>query len=168
LLAGGFLTATQLFEVTLKANTLRALREADLCGPALTDEERRGTERGGTELQGPALMEEVTSKVAEMHVDPKTGIMSKLMGMFSPSLLGFPTNSSRKKKTETKKLFQMAASSHRSERPATKSSTMMTTRRTQVAACKQLGLIQREEDFTDEVLAQYLALFRQPLSSANL
>jgi hypothetical protein len=103
-----------------------------------------------------------------MHVDPKTGIMSKLMGMFSPSLLGFPTNSSRKKKTETKKLFQMAASSHRSERPATKSSTMMTTRRTQVAACKQLGLIQREEDFTDEVLAQYLALFRQPLSSANL
>jgi hypothetical protein len=45
---------------------------------------------------------------------------------------------------------------------------MMTTRRTQVAACKQLGLIQREEDFTDEVLAQYLALFRQPLSSANL
>jgi hypothetical protein len=158
----------QLFEVTLKSNALRALREAELCGPALTDEDRSGTETGGTELQGPGLMDEVTSKVAEMHVDPKTGIMNKLMGMFSPSLLGFPTNSSRRKKTESKKLFQMATSSRRSERPATKSSTMMTTRRSQMAACKQLGLIQCEEDFTDEVLAQYLALFRQPLSSANL
>jgi hypothetical protein len=155
----------QLLEVTLKSNALRALREADLCGPERAIQEQDGAEAEGFELQGPALMEDVTTRVAEMHVDPKTGIMSKLMGMFSPSLLGFPTNSSRKKKTESKK---MAISSRHSERPATRTSTMMTTRRAQMAACKQLGLIQREEEFTDEVLAQYLALFRQPLSSTNL
>jgi hypothetical protein len=155
----------QLLEVTLKSNALRALREADLCGPERAIQEQDGAEAEGFELQGPALMEDVTTRVAEMHVDPKTGIMSKLMGMFSPSLLGFPTNSSRKKKTESKK---MAISSRRSEHPATRTSTMMTTRRAQMAACKQLGLIQREEEFTDEVLAQYLALFRQPLSSTNL
>jgi hypothetical protein len=113
-------------------------------------------------------MEEVTSRVADLHVDPKTGFMGKLMGMFSPSLLGFPTNSSRKKKPETKKNLLMATSSRRSERPATKTSSMMTTRRAQIAACKQLGLIQRDDEFSEDVLAQYIALFRQPLSTANL
>lgn len=155
----------RLFEVTLKSNALRALREAELCGPALEDQ---GSARNHAKLKGPALMEDVTSRVAEMHVDPKTGIMSKLMGMLSPSLLGFPTNTSKKKKSDLKKMSQMTASSRRSERPATKSSTMLTTRRAQASACKQLGLIQHEEDFNDEVLGQYLSIYQQPLSTANL
>lgn len=158
----------KLFEVTLKSNALRALREAELCGPTLIADEARGSARTDVQLEGPTLMEDVTSRVVEMHVDPKTGIMSKLMGMFSPSLLGFPTNSSKKKKTDQKKMFQMATSSRRSERPATKSSTMMTTRRDQASACNQLGLIQHEDEFNEEVLGQYLSLYQQPLSSANL
>ncbi|KAK1652519.1 hypothetical protein QYE76_070324 [Lolium multiflorum] len=158
----------KLFEVTLKSNALRALRQAELCGPAPAEDDRSGAELADNGMHGPATMEEVTSRVAEMHVDPKTGIMSKLMGMFSPSLLGFPTNSARKKKSDAKKSFQMPTSSRRSERAATKTSTMMTTRRAQIAACKQLGLIQCDDDFTDEVLGQYLALYRQPLSTADL
>lgn len=113
-------------------------------------------------------MEGVTSRVAEMHVDPKTGIMSKLLGMLSPSLLGFPTNTLKKRKLDQKKAIHMPASSRRSERPATKSSTLLATRRAQVSACKQLGLIQRDEEFNDEILAQYLHLYRQPLSSTNV
>jgi hypothetical protein len=158
----------KLFEVTLKSNALKALRQADLCGPALTEEECTETESADVGLQGPALMEEVTSRVADLHVDPKTGFMGKLMGMFSPSLLGFPTNSSRKKKSEIKKHTLTTTSSRRSERPATRASSMMTTRRAQIAACKQLGLIQRDDEFTEETLAQYTAIFRQPLSTANL
>jgi hypothetical protein len=113
-------------------------------------------------------MEDVTSKVADMHVDPKTGIMSKLMGMLSPSLLGFPTNSARKKKVDLKKQAQAAACSRRSERPTTRSSTLLATHRAQASACKQLGLIQHESDFNEEVLAQYLHLYRQPMSSSNV
>jgi hypothetical protein len=113
-------------------------------------------------------MEEVTSKVAEMHVDPKTGIINKLMGMLSPSLLGFPTNNTKKKKPDQKKAAQMPTSSRRSERPATKSSTQLTNRRAQVSVCKQLGLIQHEEEFNDEILAQYLSLYQQPLSTPNI
>jgi hypothetical protein len=158
----------KLFEVTLKSNALRALRQAQLCGPALTEEDGTGVETADCGLQGPALMEEVTSRVAELHVDPKTGFMGKLMGMFSPSLLGFPTNSSRKKKPQTKKNLLTATSSRRSERQATKISSLMTTRRAQIAACKQLGLIQRDDEFTEEVLSQYIALFHQPLSTTHL
>jgi hypothetical protein len=33
-----------LFEVTLKSNALRALRQAELCGPALTEKECTGAE----------------------------------------------------------------------------------------------------------------------------
>jgi hypothetical protein len=55
----------------------------ELCRPTLTADEAHGSARTDVELEGPVLMEDVTSRVAEMHVDPKTGIMSKLMGMFS-------------------------------------------------------------------------------------
>jgi hypothetical protein len=158
----------QLFEVTLKSNALRALREARLCGQQPEDREHISSSESKSQLKGPALMEEVTSKVAEMHVDPKTGLMSKLMGMLSPSLLGFPTNAMKKKKPEQKKPIQTTASSRRSDRPATKSSTQQTTRRAQANACKQLGLIQREEDLNDEILAQYLSMYQQPLSSSQV
>ena len=45
---------------------------------------------------------------------------------------------------------------------------MMTARRAQASACKELGLIQKEEDFNEEVLAQYLALYDRGLSQENL
>jgi hypothetical protein len=158
----------RLFEITRKSNALRALREAQLCEQESEVSEQNSSAKTRSQLKGPALMEEVTSKVAEMHVDPKTGIMSKLMGMLSPSLLGFPTNNTKKKKLDPKKAAQMSTSSRRSERPATKSSTQLTNRRAQASACKQLGLIQHEEDFNGEILAQYLRLYQQPLSSSNV
>jgi hypothetical protein len=68
-------------EVTLKSNALRALRDAKLCGLG--------------------LMEELTEGVAKLNVDPKTSLMSKFLGLLSPSLLGFPTNSRPKKKRVT-------------------------------------------------------------------
>jgi hypothetical protein len=45
---------------------------------------------------------------------------------------------------------------------------MVTTRKAQASACKKLGLIQHEEEFNEEVLGQYLSLYRQSLSSTNL
>jgi hypothetical protein len=158
----------RLFEITLKSNALRALREAQLCEQAPGNSELNSSAKNRSQLKGPALMEEVTSKVAEMHVDPKTGIINKLMGMLSPSLLGFPTNNTKKKKPDQKKAAQMLTSSRRSERPATKSSTQLTNRRAQASVCKQLGLIQHEEEFNDEILAQYLSLYQQPLSTPNI
>jgi hypothetical protein len=138
-----------LCEVTLKSNALRALREANLFG------------RG--------LMEEITQGVEQLHVDPKTSLMSKLLGMISPSLLGFPTNSKPKKKRMTPRhLLCMDTAVRRSERPATKSSTMLASRRAQASACKQLGLIQREEEFDDNIQAQYLRFFQRPLTQDSL
>jgi hypothetical protein len=125
-----------LFEVTLKSNALRALREAQLCRQTREDREQNSSTKTKSQLKGSALMEEVTSRVAEMHVDPKTGIMSKLMGMLSLSLLGFPTNTTKKKKLQQRKATLMPSSSCRSERPATKSSTQLATRRAQASACK--------------------------------
>jgi hypothetical protein len=158
----------RLFEVTLKSNALRALRDAELCGSARHADELNSPAKPRRQLPEPPSMEDVTSRVADMHVDPKTGIMSKLMGMLSPSLLGFPTNAARKKKAESKKSAMPAAPSRRSERPTTRSSSLLATHKAQASACKQLGLIQQESDFNDEVLAQYLHLYRQPLSSANV
>jgi hypothetical protein len=158
----------RLFEITLKSNAIRALREAQLCVQEPEDSEQNSSAKNSSKLKGPTTMEEVTSKVAEMHVDPKTGIMSKLMGMLSPSLLGFPTNHTKKKKADLKKAAQIATTSRRSERPATKSSTQLANRRAQASACKQLGLIQREEDLNEETLAQYLRLYQQPLLSSNI
>jgi hypothetical protein len=138
-----------LLEVTLKSNALRALRDANLCRPGMVDE--------------------VTERVSQLNVDPKTSFMSKLLGMISPSLLGFPTNSKPKKKRSVpKNMLCMDTAVRRSERPATKSSTMLASRRAQASACKQLGLIERLEDFDDDIQAQYLGLFRQPLSPSNL
>jgi hypothetical protein len=90
----------RLFEVTLKSNALRALRDAELCGTAWHAEGLNSSAKTRRQHPEPPSMEDVTSRVADMHVDPKTGIMSKLMGMLSPSLLGFPTNVARKKKAE--------------------------------------------------------------------
>jgi hypothetical protein len=45
---------------------------------------------------------------------------------------------------------------------------LLATHRAQASACKQLGLIQHESDFNEEVLAQYLHLYRQPMSSSNV
>jgi hypothetical protein len=138
----------RLFEVTLKCNALRALREAELCGAATFTDEPNSPAKPRLQQPEPPTMEDVTSKVAGMHVDPKTGIMSKLMGMLSPSLLGFPTNSARKKKVDLKKQAQAAACSRRSERPTTRASSLLTTHRAQASACKHLGLIQHESDDT--------------------
>jgi hypothetical protein len=138
-----------LCEVTLKSNALRALRDANLVGPG--------------------LMEGITQGVGQLQVDPKTSLMSKLLGMISPSLLGFPTNSKpKKKRTTPRHLLCMDTAIRRSERPATKSSTMLASRRAQASACKQLGLIQREDEFDDAVQAQYLRLFQTPLTQDSL
>jgi hypothetical protein len=136
-------------EVTLKSNALRALRDAKLCGPG--------------------LMEELTDGVAKLQVDPKTSLMSKFLGLLSPSLLGFPTNSRpKKKRAAPRSLLCMDTAVRRSERPATKSSTLLASRRAQASACKQLGLIQREDEFNDEVQAQYMCMFRHPLTQGNI
>jgi hypothetical protein len=136
-------------EVTLKSNALRALRDAKLCGPG--------------------LMEELTDGVAKLQVDPKTSLMSKFLGLLSPSLLGFPTNSRpKKKRAAPRSLLCMDTAVRRSERPTTKSSTLLALRRAQASVCKQLGLIQHEEEFNDEILAQYLNLYQQPLSTPNI
>lgn len=138
-----------LHEVTLKSNALRALRDAKLCG------------------QG--LMEELTEGVAKLNVDPKTSLMSKFLGLLSPSLLGLPTNSRPKKKRVTpKNILCMDTAVRRSERPSTKSSTMLASRRAQASACKQLGLIQREEEFNDEIQTRYLRMFKYPLTQGNI
>ncbi|KAK1677179.1 hypothetical protein QYE76_038027 [Lolium multiflorum] len=138
-----------LCEVTPKSNALRALRDANHVGHG--------------------LMEGITKGVGQLHVDPKTSLMSKLLGMISPSLLGFPTNSKpKKKRTTPRHLLCMDTAIRRSERPATKSSTMLASRRAQASACKQLGLIQREDEFDDAVQAQYLRLFQRPLTQDSL
>jgi hypothetical protein len=138
-----------LYEITLKSNALRALRNANLCGPLMVDE--------------------VTERVGKLHVDPKTSFMSKIIGMLSPSLLGFPTNNKpRKKKVGARSMMCMDTAIRRSERPATRSSSLMTSRRAQASACKQLGLIHHENEFNDDVLNQYLRLFQEPLSHNNL
>jgi hypothetical protein len=136
-------------ELTLKSNALRALRDAKLCGPG--------------------LMEELTEGVAKLNVDPKTSLMRKFLGLLSPSLLGFPTNSRPKKKHVTpKNILCMDTAVRRSERPSTKSSTMLASRRAQASACKQLGLIQREEEFNDDIQTQYLHTFKYPLTQGNI
>jgi hypothetical protein len=45
---------------------------------------------------------------------------------------------------------------------------MTLARKAQASACKQLGLISREEDFNEDVLQQYLQLFQQPLSEQHV
>jgi hypothetical protein len=115
------------------------------------------------------MVDEVTERVGKLHVDPKTSFMSKIIGMLSPSLLGFPTNNKpRKKKVGARSMMCMDTAIRRSERPATRSSSLMTSRRAQASACKQLGLIRHENEFNDDVLNQYLRLFQEPLSHNNL
>jgi hypothetical protein len=114
-------------------------------------------------------MEELIEGVAKLNVDPKTSLMSKFLGLLSPSLLGFPTNSRPKKKHVTpKNILCMDTAVRRSERPSTKSSTMLASRRAQASACKQLGLIQREEEFNDDIQTQYLHTFKYPLTQGNI
>jgi hypothetical protein len=137
----------QLFHVTAKSNALQALREANLLAQDQIDE--------------------VTTKVADLQVDAKSSLLTRLMGKISPSLLGLPpAGAALKKKLSTKKLFTSA--SRISERPATKASSMTAVRKAQASACKQLGLISREEDFTDDILQQYLQIFQQPLSAQQV
>jgi hypothetical protein len=136
-------------EVTLKSNALHALRAAKLCGPG--------------------AMEDLTEGVEKLHVDPKTSLMSKFLGLLSSSLLGFPTNNKPKKKRPTPRNFLcMDTAVRRSERSTTKSSTMLAARRAQASACKQLGMIQREEEFNDDIQAQYLRMFKFPLTQDNI
>lgn len=98
--------------------------------------------------------------VSSLEVDPKTTMMSKVMVLVSQSILGFPTNVSQKKiKEGAKKLLSLATPASRSERPATKTSSMRTSRRAQASACMALGLIKREDEFTEEILAAYLKRF---------
>jgi hypothetical protein len=138
-----------LYELTLKSNALHALRDANLCGPGMVDE--------------------VTKGIGELQVDPKTSFMSKIIGMLSPSLLGFPINSKpRRKKAGPRSLLCMDTAIRRNERPATRSASLMTSRRAQASACKRLGLIRTEEEFNEEVFSQYLRLFQAPLSRDNL
>jgi hypothetical protein len=138
-----------LHEVTLKSNALQALRAAKLCGPG--------------------LMEELTEGVEKLQVDPKTSLVSKFLGMLSPSLLGFPTNTRpKKKRAAPKNVLCMDTAIRRSSRPATKTSTMLASRRAQASACKQLGLIQRENEFNDDIQAQYLRMFQYPLTQGNV
>jgi predicted solute-binding protein len=107
--------------------------------------------------------------VVDLQVDPKASLLTRLMGKISPSLLGLPpAGAALKKKLASKKLFPSTSSSRRSERPATKASTMTLARKAQASACKQLGLISREEDFNEDVLQQYLQLFQQPLSEQHV
>jgi hypothetical protein len=139
----------QLFHVTAKSNALQALRDANILAQNQVDE--------------------VTTKVVDLQVDPKASLLTRLMGKISPSLLGLPpAGAALKKKLASKKLFPSASSSRRSERPATKASTTTLTRKAQESACKQLGLISRDEDFNDDVLQQYLQLFQQPLSTQHV
>jgi len=138
-----------LAEITLKSNALRALRGANLC-----------PEEG---------MNEVVNRMELMHVDPKTSLMNRFLGMISPSILGFPTNAKpKKKKHGPRKLFCMDTAVRRSERSATRNSSLMTSRRVQASACKQLGLIQHEGEFSDAVFDQYLRMFQEPLSQNSL
>jgi hypothetical protein len=93
--------------------------------------------------------------------------MSKFIRRINSSILGLPSNAGQKsKKGADSKVI--AASSRRSERPATKANTMQTSRQAQAAACKRLGLIQREEDLNEEVMQQYTPLFMKPLADSQV
>lgn len=147
--SSGEMDGVALAEITLKSNALRALRDANLCP------------QDG--------VEEVADRLGLMHVDPKTSLMSRFLGMLSPSILGFPTNAKQKrKKNGPRKLFCGDTAVRRSARPATRSSSLLTLRRVQASACKQLGLIQHEDEFSDVVLDQYLRMFQEPLSDRSL
>jgi len=138
--------------VRLKSNALQALSEANLCGHD--------------------AVEEMTSGVAGMQVQAsKPSLLGRIMGKLSPSLLGFPGSSAAsRKKQGTRKLGNPSTSSapRRSECLATKASTTMTNRKAQASACKQLGLICREEDFNDAIREQYLKLFQHQLPQESL
>ena len=137
------------------------LKEEDLCEVTRRDSTLRA-------LRAANLLDDVTSGVSSLEMDPKPSIMSKMMGVLTGSILGRHSTNGEKKKGTGKNPFSLASSSRRSERPATRTASMMTARRAQASVCKQLGLIQREEDFNDEVMAQYMALYDHTLSQSNL
>jgi hypothetical protein len=105
-------------------------------------------------------VEDVTSQVSELELQPKATLMTKLIRKINSSILGLPINGWQKNRPGADcKGITMSVSSMRSDQPATKENSMKMCRRAQAATCKWLGLIQREEDFNEEVLQQCFALF---------
>ncbi|KAI5011586.1 hypothetical protein ZWY2020_013723 [Hordeum vulgare] len=119
-------------------------------------------------LSGKGLLSAVINSVSGPQLDEHQQFLSQLFAAMPPSLLGAPPSSTSKVSTATTiKKKVMAPFSRRTAANAALRPSMTSTRRTQVRICKAMGLISSEDQFTDATLQDYLAFFKDTMSSAQ-
>jgi hypothetical protein len=122
-------------------------------------------------LPAAVLLEEITARVACLQIDEQRLYIAKIAALLSPSILGLappkgtiPPGPAQFKR----KLFSSAKGKRQSARLRKLQSSFSTSRRSQAAICKQIGLIDKLDDFTDDTLLEYVELFKTRLLPGKL
>jgi hypothetical protein len=122
-------------------------------------------------LTGVGLLEALTTRVSELQIDDQRAFIAKIAALLSPSVLGAapakvtaPPRSAKLKK----KLFGSVQGARKSNRLRKLHNPFSSSRRSQASICKQLGLIENEEDFTDDTMLDNIRLFKEPIPPANV
>lgn len=119
-------------------------------------------------LSGHELLSAVTSWVSDLHLDEQRRFLAQLISSMPPLLLGEPPSavpSDSVAPSIKKKL--LAPFTRKNRAIAALRPSMTFTRRTQARVCKALGLIASEDQFSEQTLQDYLAFFKDPMTSAQ-
>jgi hypothetical protein len=135
------------------------------------EEQRARAALADAGLTGVGLLEALTARVSDLQIDEQRAFIAKMAALLSPSLLGAaPTKALPPPRAATfkRKLFGSVKGSRKSTRLRNLRSSFSSSWRSQAAICKQLGLIDKEEDFTDETLLDYINLFKGPIPPTSI